>query len=511
VEDSPHAFKEAAIERFGDAVVLRSVVCGEAPLGALLLKETSKLVAGVLTATVRAKDFNFCIVLSAGPRDESLVGLQGLVLCAKDVNVGEAGVIIGECDVVLLAANAVGGRWSPHVGVDLGAEMLGRGHNALTPDSFADEFCVLTRVANDGGSIIDQLNAVNGVVVDEGADRVGRNMAKAAVESVNVNLLNGRGAVGGVGVLNFEQAARVDRDDADNFSVWVCDLAGFVLAFEEDIVASVHNAANGDNGECHVRRMEGFTEDNGGGRISVGYVNLEVANTCSIEGVLVSSGNGAWGNGAVIFEVVSEGGHMFRSSRVVELDLNFGWAHDRRGVRSVGNGDVSGGDVFVDLFDGSPSAEVIGRCACAFVTVVISIVGVSIVSVAAVAVIVVAASVSAVLLAVVIAVVVVAVVIVVLLGQMLTFLAAPFGPAIGLVVAELVAVVALDVACIHLLTVGCESFICAVLLATASDNAAVVLISDESDDLAGGDRVACTVGSRVHTTNDVVINGGKGS
>ena len=507
VEHSPHAFKEAAVEGFGDAVVLGSVVCSEAPLRAFLLKEACKLVAGVLTTTVRTKDFNFCIVLSAGPRDESLVGLQGLVLCAKDVNVGEAGVIVGECDVVSSAADAVGGRWSPHVGVDLGAEMLGRGRNALTPDSFADEFCVLTRVANDGGSVVDQLNAVNGVVADEGADRVGRNVAEAAVESVNVNLLNGRGAVGGMGVLDFEQAAGVDRDDADDFSIGIRDLAGFVFAFEEDIIAGVHDTADGDNGERHVRRVEGFTEDNGGGRISVGYVNLEVANTCSIEGALVSSGNGAWGNGAVIFEAVSEGGHVFRGSRVVKLDLDFRRAHDRRGVRSVGNGDVSGGDVFVDLFDGSPSAEVVGRCACAFVTVVISIVGVSIVSVAAVAVIVVAASVSAVLLAVV----VVAVVVVVLPGRSLTFLAAPFGPAIGLVVAELVAVVALDVACILLLTVGCESFIRAVLLATASDNAAVVLVSDESDDLAGGDRVACTVGSRVHTTNDVVINGGKGS
>ena len=202
---------------------------------------------------------------------------------------------------------------------------------------------------------------------------------------------------------------------------------------------------------------------------------------------------------------------MFQGSRVVELDFDFRWAHSRRSVRSIGNENVSGGDVFIDLFDGSPSAKVIGRCACAFVTVVISIVGVSIVSVATVAVIIVAALVSAVLLVVVVAVVVVVVVIIVFPGRSLTFLAAPFGPAIRLVVAELVAVVALDVACILLLTVGCESFVRAILLATASDNAAVILVSDESDDLAGGDRVACTVGSRIHTTNDVVINRGKGS
>ena len=68
---------------------------------------------------------------------------------------------------------SVGGRWSPHISVDLGAEMLGRGRNALTPDSLANEFCVLTRVANDGGSVVDQLNAVNGVVADEGAYSVG--------------------------------------------------------------------------------------------------------------------------------------------------------------------------------------------------------------------------------------------------------------------------------------------------------------------------------------------------
>ena len=102
-------------------------------------------------------------------------------------------------------------------------------------------------------------------MVDEGADRVGRNVAKAAVESVNVNLLNGRGAVGGVGVLDFEQAAGVDRDDADDFSIGICDLAGFVFAFEEDVVAGIHDAANGDDGERHVRRMESFAKDDGSG------------------------------------------------------------------------------------------------------------------------------------------------------------------------------------------------------------------------------------------------------
>ena len=85
------------------------------------------------------------------------------------------------------------------------------------------------------------------------------------MEGVNIDLLDCRHTVGGVGVLDFEQATGVNRNDAYDFTVWVCDLAGFVLALEEDVVASIHDAADGDNGERHVGRMESFAKDDGSG------------------------------------------------------------------------------------------------------------------------------------------------------------------------------------------------------------------------------------------------------
>ena len=55
VENGPHMFEEPVVKRFHNSIVLWGVVCGEMAFGAFLLQELSELVAGVLTAMVRAK------------------------------------------------------------------------------------------------------------------------------------------------------------------------------------------------------------------------------------------------------------------------------------------------------------------------------------------------------------------------------------------------------------------------------------------------------------------------
>ena len=80
--------------------MLWSIVSGEATLSTFLAKEVSERVASVLTTTVRAKYFDFCVVLSARPSYKGLVGVEGLIFGAQDVDVCVAGVVICERYVV---------------------------------------------------------------------------------------------------------------------------------------------------------------------------------------------------------------------------------------------------------------------------------------------------------------------------------------------------------------------------------------------------------------------------
>lgn len=108
------ALEKAAVEGFGNAVVLRGVMCGEAALCAFLLEEFSKLEAGILTATIRAKDFR--VVLSVRPSHIGLVGMKGFFLRAEGVDICVMREVICESDVITAAPRLAMGD-DPHKSV----------------------------------------------------------------------------------------------------------------------------------------------------------------------------------------------------------------------------------------------------------------------------------------------------------------------------------------------------------------------------------------------------------
>ena len=106
MENSPCTFKKAAVERFSNSVVLRSVVGGETAFSSFRLEELGEILAGVLTATIRTKQFYFCAVLSLCPGCKSFVSFQSLILSSKDVDVSETSMVIHEGNVVASSAKA---------------------------------------------------------------------------------------------------------------------------------------------------------------------------------------------------------------------------------------------------------------------------------------------------------------------------------------------------------------------------------------------------------------------
>ena len=84
-----------------------------------------------------------------------------------------------------------------------------------------------------------------------------------------------------------------------------------------NVVACTVDAADGDNGERHVGRIERVTQDNGSSGVAIGNIDLKVPCTCSIERAVVSRRNGTRGDGMEIAETMAEGRHMARCSRVV--------------------------------------------------------------------------------------------------------------------------------------------------------------------------------------------------
>ena len=117
---------------------------GEAMLSTFLAKEVSEHVASVLTTMVRAKYFDFCIVLSARPSYKGLIGVEGLIFGAQDVNVRELGVIICERDVISLFTETCYWGWSPEVSMDLITETFCWWGFALFEDNFVCHLHILT-------------------------------------------------------------------------------------------------------------------------------------------------------------------------------------------------------------------------------------------------------------------------------------------------------------------------------------------------------------------------------
>ena len=99
--------------------MLRRVVCCESSFGALGLQERCKVVASVLPSAVRPESFDLRAVLSARPVCKGFVGLQSLVLGPKELEAGEAGMVVSESDVIFAAAQARGRRGPPDVSMHL--------------------------------------------------------------------------------------------------------------------------------------------------------------------------------------------------------------------------------------------------------------------------------------------------------------------------------------------------------------------------------------------------------
>ena len=100
------AFHKATVESFSYSIMLRHIGGGEASFSALLLKISSKFIAGELTTVIGMESFDVCAVLSSSPRRKGLIGLEGFVLELKHFKPSEAGVIVSKCHIVLLSSQA---------------------------------------------------------------------------------------------------------------------------------------------------------------------------------------------------------------------------------------------------------------------------------------------------------------------------------------------------------------------------------------------------------------------
>ena len=173
MKDGPHALKEAAVEGFGDSVVLRGVMSGEAPFGALLFKEFGEVVAAVFSAAIRPKDFNFHVVLIVRPLCKGALRVQSFVLGPKSVDPSVAREVICVSDVEAAAPKTSDRRRAPKVGVNFGPKEFGRRSTAFTPNSLASHFGVLAGIADDGRAVVNKGDALNGIVTDESTDGIG--------------------------------------------------------------------------------------------------------------------------------------------------------------------------------------------------------------------------------------------------------------------------------------------------------------------------------------------------
>ena len=179
-----------------------------------------------------------------------------------------------------------------------------------------------------------------------------------------------------------------------------------------------------------------------GGTLPVGHINLKIACANRVKGLLVGSSDQSRWDCVIVRESLGKGGHVPRCSRVIEFDLDF-WllglvAH---AVSSL-QGKV---DFVIDFFNGSLGA--FHHCPCLDVHVcgVCVIVGVVVPVVIPVptAAVVVAISPRS-----------VTVIVISPAGWALSFFVATLGPAFGLVVPLVVAIIALDVGSVSFLSIG---------------------------------------------------------
>jgi hypothetical protein len=123
VQDRAHAFDELVVQGLGDPVVLRHIVRGEAPLGALLPKKQVEVTAGGLATAVGSKALDAHAVLSISPCRKRLISGKGFVF-SGDVRTH---VAVCERDVLFSAPQAIVRGGAPDVRVDFLTKSLAQG------------------------------------------------------------------------------------------------------------------------------------------------------------------------------------------------------------------------------------------------------------------------------------------------------------------------------------------------------------------------------------------------
>ena len=170
-----------------------------------------------------------------------------------------------------------------------------------------------------------------------------------------------------------------------------------------------------------------------GGTLPVGHVDLQIACADRVKGLLVGGSDRSRWDRAIIRELLGEGGHVPRCSGVVELDLDFRLLGLMAHAVSSLQGKV---DFIIDFFDGSLGA--FHHCPClnvriCRVRVIVGVVVPVVIPVPTAAVVVAISPRS------------VTVIVISPAGRALSFFVTTLGPAFGLVVPLAVAIVAFDI------------------------------------------------------------------
>ena len=80
VKHSTHPLEKSTIKGLRDAIVLRSIVCGESPFCPLGFEVLGEFVTEKFPSAVASKPFDFCVMLGVHPRFEFLIRFERVIL-----------------------------------------------------------------------------------------------------------------------------------------------------------------------------------------------------------------------------------------------------------------------------------------------------------------------------------------------------------------------------------------------------------------------------------------------
>ncbi|KAI0266918.1 hypothetical protein BGY98DRAFT_938914 [Russula aff. rugulosa BPL654] len=112
-KEGTDALHQPAVERLCDAVMLRSVVGGEATFSALLLKEFGEGVAGIFAAPIRSQAFDLDPLLSEHPSRIGFISVKSFILGPENGELGKARVIVGKRSIIAPSAQTRDRRGAP--------------------------------------------------------------------------------------------------------------------------------------------------------------------------------------------------------------------------------------------------------------------------------------------------------------------------------------------------------------------------------------------------------------